>query len=96
MGCAKVENLWSTHFEQAHSRHQTEEIEEEQNKLYEILSRVKTIYLSDQGAIHAFSRLLQVARKYNNHDLFHYVLLKVVPLLYCMTNTALKSLSIIS
>lgn len=40
------------------------------------------------------SKILEVCRKYNNNSLLKYVFLKVVPLLYCMTDNILSSLTI--
>ena len=62
-----------------------EMIEEEQKKLYDIISRIKMIFITKSNNTIVFSRLLQVCRKYNNHELFKYVFLKIVPFLYCLS-----------
>lgn len=71
-------------------------MEQEQNKLYEIVSRIKMAYINNRSASHVLSRMLEVCRKYNNNQLMKYVFLKVVPLLYCMTDNVIKSLIISS
>lgn len=93
--CARIEDLWEQNYDHGkHSHHFMEAIEEEQNHTYEIVSRIKTIYISSTGVLHVLSKLLDVSRRYNNHELFQYVLMKVVPLLYCMTDSNNKSLLI--
>lgn len=53
-------------------------------------------YINTNTATHVLSRILEVCRKYNNNELLKYVYLKVVPLLYCMTDNVIKSLVISS
>jgi hypothetical protein len=52
------------------------------------------IYISKYTARHMLSRILETCRKYNNYHLLKYVFLKIVPLLYCMTDNILSSLTI--
>lgn len=73
-----------------------ESISEEQNKLYEIVSRIKMTYINHRNATHVLNRIFEVCRKYNNNELMKYVFIKVVPLLYCMTDNILKTLIIAS
>jgi hypothetical protein len=51
-------------------------------------------YINSRNASHMLSRILEVCRKYNNYNLMKYVFIKVIPLLYCMTDNILKSLVI--
>ena len=74
----------------------SEMIEGEQKKLYDIISRVKMIFITKSNITIIFSRLLQVCRKYNNHELFKYVFLKIVPFFYCLSEITTKTLKVIS
>jgi hypothetical protein len=87
--CERVEELYDSS-----SSPNSEAIQQEENKLYEVVSRVKMIYISKRTAAHMLSKILEVSRKYNNNHLLKYVFLKVVPLLYCMTDNILSSLTI--
>lgn len=59
-------------------------MEELYSSLFDVVSRVKMIYITNKNQALVFSQILDVCRRYTNFRLLEHTLLKIVPFFYCL------------
>lgn len=64
--------------------------------MYDVLSRVKMIYINKNNQSYVFSQILSVCKKYTNSELLKHILQKIVPFFYCINEFSSKIVSVVA